>query len=90
MHIVLYLMESLGGIIYQHRKAAPLLKGKGMFKQLVYLFVYGAGGIAQNMQKSLMLAMYIAHKVLGALGQAAYGLQLYYLGACGIDRGILP
>ena len=38
------------------------------------------------MEEGLMLAVYVAHEVLGALWKAAYGLQLYYLRTGGLYR----
>ena len=77
------------GVIDKGGEPGPLLFRHGMSENHVHLFPDDAGSVVENMAEGLILAMEVAHEMLGALGQVAYGVQVNDLGADGRDVRVL-
>ena len=68
------LFELFLGVVDERCEARALVRGQAVAQHVVHLFAHRARSVVQDMYKSLCLAVQIAHKVLGALGQAEDGL----------------
>ena len=63
------------GIINQGRQVVAILLGHAIGKQFFQLFLDFTGGGVEDVQKRLMLAMNVRHKMFRPLGQVQNGLQ---------------
>ena len=61
-------------------RAAALLAAPGL-KQAADLFKYDAGAVVEDVAHGVVFAVQVADKMLRALGQREYGLEVYYLRA---------
>lgn len=83
------LFQLLLRVVDQGTQLIPVRPGDGGGKQVVHLFLDDAGAGVQNVEKCLILPVYVRDEVLCALGQVQNGLKIDDLTAGGLYRGIL-
>ena len=78
------------GVIDQRCQLGAGMLRHGIAQHLIYFFANDTGSGIQNMHKSFILAVQVAHEVLGTLGQLEQCLRADDLAGCRRLRRIIP
>ena len=73
-------LDLLTRVVDERAQVALFLLGERVAEVLVHVLADDAGAVVEDVQEGLVLAMQVAHEVLGALGQVENGLQVDDLG----------
>ena len=76
------------GVVDERAQLAYLLTAQLVVVEFAYLSLDVARCIAQDVQESLMLSVYVGHEVLCSLGQVEYGLQVDDFRTGGLGGGV--
>ena len=78
-------VDFLARVVDERAQLALVVKRKRIAKNFVNMLAYDARAVVEDMHEGLVLAMQVAHKMLGALGQVEDGREIDDLG----ERGLL-
>ena len=78
-------IDLLARIVDERAQLALFVKGERVAKDLVDMLAHDARAVVEDVHKGFVLAVHIAHKMLGALGQVENGREIDDLG----ERGLL-
>ena len=81
--------ELLMRVVDERAQLPCLLAGEGGAEDLIHVLAHHARAVAEDVYERLVLAVQVAHEVLGALGQVEDGLQIDDLGEHGLLAGKL-
>lgn len=84
-HVCLDVFQLVLGVVDEGCQFRPFPGGEGIAIDGVDLIPDNAGAVVEDMGKGLVLAVDVAHEMLGALGQRQNGLQVDQLGADLLD-----
>ena len=82
-------LNFLARVVNQRAQLALFVKGESVAKNFVNMLADNARAVVEDVHKGFVLAMHIAHKMLGALGQVEDGRQIDDLGKCRLFGGEL-
>ena len=82
-------LELLVRIVNERAEVRLLLLGERVAEDVVNVLPYHARAVVQDVQERLVLAVQVAHEMLGALGQVEDCLQVDDLSEDGLLRGEL-
>ena len=82
-------LDLLARVVDERAQFALLVKGERVAKDLVDMLAHDARAVIEDVHKGFVLAMHIAHKMLGALGQVEDGREIDDLGKRGLLGGEL-
>ena len=82
-------IDLLARIVDERAQLALFVKGERVAKDLVDMLARDARAVVEDVHKGFVLAVHIAHKMLGALGQVEDGREVDDLGECGLLGGKL-
>ena len=82
-------VDFLARVVDERAKIALFVKGERVAKDLVDMLAHHARAVIEDVHKGFVLAMHVAHKMLGALGQVENGREVDDLGKRGLLGGKL-
>ena len=82
-------VDLLARIVDERAQLALLIEGERVAKDFVDMFAHDARAVVEDVHKGFVLAMHVAHKMLGALGQVEDGREIDDLGKRGLLGGEL-
>ena len=82
-------VDFLARVVDERAKIAFFVKGERVTKDLVDMLAHHARAVIEDVHKGFVLAMHVAHKMLGALGEVENGREVDDLGKRGLLGGKL-
>ena len=82
-------IDLLARVVDERAQLALFVKGERVAKDFVDMLAHDARAVVEDVHKGFVLAMHIAHNMLGALGQVEDGREVDDLGECGLLGGEL-
>ena len=82
-------LDLLARVVDERAQLALFVKGERVAKDLVDMFAHDARAVVEDVHKGFVLAVHVAHKMLGAFGQVENGREIDNLGKRGLLGGKL-
>ena len=82
-------IDLLARIVDERAQLALFVKGERVAKDLVDMFAHDTRAVVEDVHKGFVLAVHVAHKMLGAFGQVENGREIDNLGKRGLLGGKL-
>ena len=82
-------VDFLARVVDERAKIALFVKRERVAKDFVDMLAHHARAVVEDMHKGFVLAMHVAHEMLGALGQVEDGREVDDLGKRGLLGGKL-
>ena len=82
-------LDLLARVVDERAQLALFVKGERVAKNLVDMLAHDARAVVEDVHKGFVLAMHVAHKMLGALGQVEDGREVDNFGKRGLFGGEL-
>ena len=82
-------LDLLARVVDERAQLALFVKGERVAKDFVDMFAHDARAVVEDVHKGFVLAMHVAHKMLGAFGQVENGREIDDLGKRGLLGGKL-
>ena len=82
-------LDLLARVVDERAQLALFVKRERVAKNLVDMFAHDARTVVEDVHKGFVLAMHVAHKMLGAFGQVENGREIDNFGKRGLLGGKL-
>ena len=82
-------VDLLARVVDERAQLALFVKGERVAKDLVDMLAHDARAVVEDVHKGFVLAVHVAHEMLGALGQVENGREVNDLGKRGLLGGKL-
>ena len=82
-------LDLLARVVDERAQLALFVKGERVAKDLVDMFAHDTRAVVEDVHKGFVLAVHVAHKMLGAFGQVENGREIDDLGKRGLLGGKL-
>ena len=82
-------IDLLARVVDERAQLALFVKGERVAKDLVDMFAHDTRAVVEDVHKGFVLAVHVAHKMLGAFGQVENGREIDNLGKRGLLGGKL-
>ena len=77
-------LDLLARVVDERAQLALFVKGERVAKDLVDMFAHDTRAVVEDVHKGFVLAVHVAHKMLGAFGQVENGREIDDLGKRGL------